>query len=350
MNLALPGRLLLCWLGLGSALLRTGMAQDGAAGADPLAGLVPLDRVVATVNDAVILQREILTLTVSEIRAREQERGGPLSAGERSQIFFRNLEGRIDEHALAQAAGTLGLLPPERVEEIFQSQLLEEERDLVRKLGTLQRVTEEQARQGRNWETFVRDQRVSKLSDLTRSLAVQSRLNNQSNLFITPRMMRTFYLQNRAQFVRESRAVLGCVAFAGADAAAAAAAAKAVWEQEPLSPEGIVERFSDRGAMAPETLLIDEAARKSRRPDQVAFAMQGPAGLVSEPIEDTRAVRLWKVLDFAEAREDRFEDPKVQALIRNLMEQQVYDRLLTQTRKRSRERTQVWQPPDLRRN
>lgn len=315
---------------------------------DPLAGAVLLDRVVATVNDAVILQREVLALTVSQINAAEAERGGPLQPSERKLIFLRNLNSKIDQHALAQAAITLGILPPERVESIFQDQLLEEERELVRKLGTLQAVTEEQARQGRNWEAFVRDQRVEKMSGLTRAMAVNSRLNNQSNLFITPRMMRTFYRENVAEFVRQSQAQLGCVAFVGDDAEQKAKVAAEVWAKETLSPQELVKRFESDGAMAAEVLLIDEGARKSRRQDQVDFALAGPKDHVSAPIVDENGVKLWKVLEFQPAKKDTFEDPEVQRLIREFLEQRTIDRLLDQTRRRAKERTQVWQPPDLR--
>lgn len=315
---------------------------------DPLAGAVLIDRVVATVNDAVVLQREVLALTVGQIRVAEAERGSPLPPSERRLLFLRNLGSKIDQHALAQAAITLGILPPERVESIFQDQLLEEERELVRKLGTLQAVTEEQARQGRNWETFVRDQRVSKMSDLTRAMAVNSRLNNQSNLFITPRMMRTFYRENLGEFVRQSQAQLGCVAFVGEDAAAKAKVAAEVWSKEALTPEELVKRFESDGAMAPEVLLIDESSRKTRRQDQVDFAMAGPKDRVSDLVVDESGVRLWKVLEFQPAKKDTFEDPDVQRLIREFLEQRTIERLLEQTKKRAKERTQVWQPADLR--
>lgn len=315
---------------------------------DPLASALLLDRVVATVNDAVVLQREILAATVPQIDSAERARGGPLSPGERRQVFVRTLTSKIDQHTLAQAAVTLGILPPERVESYFQERLQEEERELVRKLGTLQAVTEEQARQGRNWEAFVREERVDKLSALTSAMAVQTRLNNQSNLFITPRMMRTFYRENLGEFVRDARAVLGIVTFVGADANAAATAAAEIWRTEELSPEELAKRFEARGALAPQAVLIDDAARKERRRDQVEFALKGPAGTVSLPMADEVGVRLWKVLDHAASRKDSFEDPEVQKQIREHLEQRTRDRLLDQTLKRAKERTQVWQPEDLR--
>ena len=130
-----------------ACLLASAFASPTNAQEDPLQGAVLLDRVMATVNDAVILNREVLALTLGQISVAERERGRPLSLPEKRGLLQRNLNSKIDQHALAQGAITLGIIPPERVESIFQDQLREEERELVRKLGTLQAVTEEQARQ-----------------------------------------------------------------------------------------------------------------------------------------------------------------------------------------------------------
>lgn len=346
------GRWLLSTVAAAVPLLGQAPVQPAApvppAAQDPLAGALLLDRVVATVNDAVILQRETLAATLPQIESAERQRGAPLTSSERRQVFVRSLDSRIDQHTLAQAAVTLGILTPERVEAYFQERLQDEERELVRKFGTLQAVTEEQARQGRNWEAFVREERVGKLSELTRAMAVQTRLNNQSNLFITPRMMRTFYRENLGEFVRDAQAILGVVTFVGPEAMAAATAAAEVWRTEELNPEALAKRFESRGALAPQVLQIDENSRKDRRADQVDFALKGPGGAVSEPIQDEVGVRLWKVLDHRAARTDSFEDPEIQKLIRDVLEQRTQDRLLELTRRRARERTQVWLPADLR--
>jgi hypothetical protein len=82
---------------------------------------------------------------------------------------------------------------------------------------------------------------------------------------------------------------------------------------------------------------------------KVEFALAGPRDKVSDPIVGEGNARLWKVLDFVAERSEPFDDPAVQQVIRNHMERAVMDRLLDQTVRRSRERTEVWQPPDLRR-
>lgn len=343
MKFRAPGLVLLS----AAAALR---AQDPAVPppvAPSTANWIALDRVVATVNDAVILESEVVTLTIGDIRTLEQELGRPLSPGERQARMRIQLGRKIDQHALAQASKTLGILPPDRVEAVLQDMLREEEIEQVREFGTYQRLTEERARQSRSssWQAIEREQRVTKLADLTRQMAVSVRLQNQRNLFITPRMMRDFYRKNRAQFVHDSRAVLGSIGFAGSDAAAAAAAARTVWEQEDLTPDELVARFADRGAYLPESLLIDEQARKSRRPDQIEFALAGPKGHVSAPVPSASGdeLRLWKVLDFAAARNDPFDSPEVQRQIRDQMEHEVIERMLQQTTDRARQRTEVWQ-------
>lgn len=333
-----------------ACLIAAPIASPLAGQDDPLQGALLLDRVMATVNDAVILNREVLALTLGQIRALEQERGAPMPLPERRAILMRNLNSKIDQHALAQGAITLGILPPERVEGIFQDQMREEERELVRKLGTLQAVTEEQARQGRNWETFVREQRVDKMSGLAYSMSIHTRFNNQSSLFITPRMMRAFYRDNLKEFERESIAVLGSVAFSGPGAKEAAQAAADAWRQQIMSPEQVAARFEKEGALAPEVIRIDSESRKTRRQDQVDFALAGPKDKVSDPIESGSGYRVWKVLDFEPAKKEPFESPEVQRMIREFLEQRTRDRLMEQTRRRAKERTHVWQPADLRRD
>jgi len=306
--------------------------------------LVPLDRVVATVNDAVILNSEVLTLTAGRVRTRQEELKRQLTLEEISRVFKAMLDSKIDQHALAQAAKTLGIIPPDRVESFLQEQLKDEERDQIRELGTYQKLSEERLRQsnGSSWQSIVRDQRVSKLAELTKVLTVTTRLQNQHNLLITPRGMRYFYRRHVDQFVHGSRALLGVVAVIGPDAAATAAALVDAWRGHELAPDELVQRFANRGACNPEVLLIDDSSAKTRRPDEVAFARAGPAGTVSAPIERDGSYRVWKVLEYWATRNDPFDDADVQREIRDYMEREVVDQLMLQTIKRARERTQVW--------
>ncbi len=315
---------------------------------DP-ATLIRLDSVVATVNDAVILESEVTTLTIGVIRTREAELHRRLTPDERVRIFRQRLGEKIDQHALAQAAKTLGVIPPDRVEAILQEQLREDEREQIRELGSMQKLTEERRRQNQNstWQAVEREQRIAKSADLTRQMAVSVRLQNQRNLFITPRMMRDFYRRHLDQFVHGASADLGTIAFQGPGAAATAAEAAATWRKEDLQPEELAERFAARGAFLPEALHLDDSSRKVRRVDQVDFALAGPKGRVADPIDLGGTFRLWKILAHYPSRNEPFDSPEVQRVIRDFMERDVVDQLLQQTIERSRQRTEVWLVPDL---
>jgi|KBSSwiStaDraftv2_1062776.scaffolds.fasta_scaffold115154_2 hypothetical protein len=308
-----------------------------------LSTLVPLDKVVATVNDAVILNSEVLTLTAPMVQSLEKQVRRPVTREEVFHLYMQNLERKIDTHALAQAAKTLGIIPPDRVESFLQEQLRDEERDQIRELGTYQKLSEERLRQssGSSWQSIVRDQRVSKLADLTRGLTTM-RLQNQRNLLITPRGMRYYYRRHNDQFVHGSRALLGVVAVMGTDGTTTAAEIADAWRDHDLMPEELVRRFAARGACNADVFVIDDSSKKTRRADEVAFALAGPAGSVSAPIEREGSYRVWKVLEYLPQRNDPFDDADVQREIRDRMEREVIDQLMLQTVKRARERTQVW--------
>src|SRR5262245_53187887 len=95
---------------------------------------VPIDRVAATVNDTVILHSDVVTLSSSEVRVDEAEKGRKLTQQELERILARSLNSLIERAALAQAAKTLGVLPPDRVEEYIQQSLREDENSQMREL------------------------------------------------------------------------------------------------------------------------------------------------------------------------------------------------------------------------
>jgi hypothetical protein len=308
---------------------------------------VLIDNVLCTVNDAVILRSEIATLTAGSVRGREIELGRPLRAQERDLLESQLLFKKIHEHALAQAAKTLGVIPPERVEEIFRQQLEEEEKEQVRDLGTYQKLSQELARQNRTWQTYVREQRVNKLADLTRSMAY-SRLQNQHHLFITPQQMRDWYRNHVTDFVHGPSAAISGVTCLGPDAEAVAKDVIAAWQAETITAHELAGRFQARGVV----LLFDNQRATAGNPgqlrqDKVDFGLAGPFGRVSAPIpvEGDGAVQVWKVVDHQPAREGRFEDPEVQNEIRRLLEDQVVENLMRQTTARALERTEPWFVP-----
>lgn len=310
------------------------------------APLLSVDYAVATINDAVVLYSELMAATVGEIKTQEQLLGRKLTTPERQILFNNNLRREIEQQALAQGAKTFGIVPPERIEQVVTSLLEDDERERIRQLGSLQKLSEERARLNQTWQTYYREERVKKLAAIARQMGVYDRLQNQRHLFITPRMMREFYRANREAYVHEGRATVGIVAFTGRDQDAARAAAQEaakLWREEPLTTAEIAARFADRGAfMLREFTTITERSRKDEAdPTLVDFALAGPAMTVSDPVVSGGAVQVRKIFQHMPASTGNFEDPQVQASIRQQLEQAVERNLLQQTTRRAMERTEV---------
>ncbi len=335
----MPGRLATAVLAAACALC----AQQDPASPQPLdpSKWVPIDQVVATVNDAVILHSEVFGDAIERIAAEERRLEQQLAPADRLAIYQAVLRERIDVHALAQSAKTLGVLPPEQVEQIFQQQLLADEQDQVRNLGSVQRYSQEIARMG--WQAYVRQQRVQVMSRLARQMSM-NRLQNQENLFITPRMMRDFYRVNRALFVHDDQARVGTLVFTGPTAAVTAQEASEEWRASDLTVQQLADRYSSRGARLPNTHVLDRSRQNSLVPELLEFGLAGPAGNTSPPIQVGEAYWVCKVLSYSPARASGFDDPEVQTEIRRQMENSVYEVLLEQTRQRAYARTHVWMP------
>ena len=174
-------------------------------------------------------------------------------------------------------------------------------------------------------------------------MAVSNRLNNQRNLFITPRMMRLYYRTNRNLFVHGSRALVGGLSFTGANAKAEAQKAAEAWREAPLRPDEMVARLG-KNTVVPETIQVDESNKDSLRTELVEFGSAGPLDRVSDPIRVGSSYKVWKILAFEPARSERFDSPEVQREIRARLEKEVMDQLLDQTIRRARTRTHVWRP------
>jgi hypothetical protein len=305
---------------------------------------VRIDAVIATVNDSAILESELRTATAGEIRARQLREGRQLAPAERTRVLAIELQKLIHKHQLAQSAKTLGVLPPDRIEAIFRDMLREEEAEQVRDLGSEQRFSQALEQRGRTWQTFYREQRIDKLYDIARQLTIGGRLQNQSNLFVTPRMLRDFYREHRDLFVHGAVAIVAEVAFVGTQQQEHARAAAAIWAKESIGAETLARQFADRGALrVTEQLRVDDRSRESlNRADLIDFALRGPKGAVSEPMLAGTAVRLVKILDYLPARDGRFEDPEVQLEIRERLEREVILDLEAQALQRASDRTYVW--------
>ena len=309
------------------------IAQEPRQGTPPPPVLV--DKVVATVNDSAILHSDLLTLTEAEIRGREAT-GKRVRAEDRQQIYEDELRKRIDRHTWAQAAKTFGYVPPEQVEAWFQRELEREEQNQVRDLGSYQAFSRALQDQGRTWPAFVREQRVEKLANFARSFSINMRMQQQANLYVTPRMMREAYEQLKPQlFVRDADAAVAMVTFTGPDAKENAGQAAALWRTEELSSRTLAERFP--GATAPDTMNV-----KALPAELTKFALAGPVDRVSDPIEINGAFVVARIVQFVPARDSRFEDGEVQEDLRRVCERKVEAEFTKQALERARQRTEVW--------
>ncbi|HEX5053061.1 MAG TPA: peptidyl-prolyl cis-trans isomerase [Planctomycetota bacterium] len=296
--------------------------------------VVLVDEVVATVNDSAILESELRTLAAGEIR-RRQAQFGRVSPDVVAMIFEGELERRIDQHRMAQSAKTFGVATPEEVEALFRREVKRDEQDQIRNLGSMTEYSLELERQGRTWQTFEREQRVEKMAQFAEDFSVGMRLRQQSNLYLTPRMLRETYEREKDRFVRPAQAQVDLISFAGANALATANEAAAVWRQEEINSRDLAKRFPDATA-------IGELLANALVPELAQFALAGPVNNVSPPQQTGREVRLAKVTVYIAARNGQFEDPEVQSELRTLCEQKVFIEFKQQALERAKLRTEVW--------
>ena len=82
---------------------------------------------------------------------------------------------------------------------------------------------------------------------------------------------------------------------------------------------------------------------KSLQPKLRDFALQGPRGTVSPPIpRGNGLVDVVKIIQFVPARDGKFQDPDVQAELRQIASQKVIEELRAQAQSRAEQRTEVW--------
>lgn len=307
---------------------------------------VLVDRVVATVGDTAILQSKVMQTAAGDIRNREQQIGGRLPPQTMQTIVSMALERLIQQYQLAQAVKTLGILPPSRIEEIIQSELQDAEKEQVRLMGSVQKFSEELVRQGRTFQSFEKDTRLEKSSELTEQMTVQSRLQNQRNLFISPRMLRDFYNENQKDYVFGPHASLAVVQFVG-DAASKAPAAAKDWREMDKTADEIARQYGARAPIYPALEHINEASVSGLKTFLVRFALDHPQGTVSDPIVDEGTTWVLKVVERVDGKNGQFDDPEVQASLRHRLEDNVYHFLKMQAVLRSGDRTYVQRFTDL---
>jgi hypothetical protein len=299
---------------------------------------VLVDAVIATVNDSTILRSELLTTAAGTIRT-AMDRVGQLSSAEINALYNRELDDLIDHRRMALAAKTLGDLTPDQVEQVLRAELEREKEDTVRDFGSYLAFSQELERTGRTWPNYAREKRIDKLFDLAEQFAIYQRLHKQSNLYLTPRMLRDTYTANLHQFQRPARAAVMLLVFRGPNAEADARAAAEIWRNEALTSRELADRF-------PGCTPVPPVLAQSLRPELAGFALKGPQGSVSEPFvraaNGGTVVELARVAEYAPARDGHFEDPDVQQEVRMMCEYRVVGEFRAQAFARARQQTEVW--------
>ncbi len=323
---------------LAVSLASLATAQERAPERPPQATAVCIDAVVATVNDSPIMLSQLRTDIASRLRTLKA-RVGQVSPRDIEALQNEALAYEIDRHRMAQSAKSLGPLTPEQVEQLLKSELDRDKQEQVRNLGSMNEFSRELKRTGRTWPTYERDQRVGKLNEFAEEFAIYRRLQNQRSLFLTPRMLRETYAENRDLFVREAAAKVVQVRFVGSDAKARAAEAAVLWRQNEWTARQLTERF-------PGSLPIGEVVATSLAAELgaiIQFALAGPADTVSEPIAVGEGYHVAKVTEHVSARNGQFEDAKVQNDLRQMCLRRVTDEFRQQALERARQRTEVWE-------
>jgi hypothetical protein len=298
---------------------------------------VPIDGVVATINDSGVLTSQVRTLAAPRLRALRAQGGG--SAEDERVLLERALDAEVDRYRLALAAKTLGPIPPDRLEDLLRADFERERQEQVRDLGSLTRFSEELKRVGRTWPMYQREQRIQKLYEWAEDLAVGRRLMGQTRHFLTPSMLQKEYEANRDLFVRPGAATIVQVRFSGPDAEKQAGEAAAAWRNEELTPRALASRYPGAVGVGAELDANSLSAELAALRD---FALQGPASAVSNPVAHRGAFVVAKVAQFTAARNDAFSDPQVQEQLRDLCTQKVVQEFRDQAAQLAKQRTEVW--------
>jgi len=306
-----------------------------------------VDSVVATVNDGAILLSELRTLTHGTILVAEQRIGRKLRADEVQQLHLSELDKLMDKHRMGQAAKTFGILTPEQVEQYFREEMKRDEDEQMRTLGT-QVYSTEMHRQGRIWQTYYREQRVEKMSQIANELAVGQRMQRQSNLFLTPRMLLDTYRQNRGDFVHGAAAELTLIRFTGREARNHAEQARTLWKDDLTAAAVLALIPGATATITPQLGPIDDQSRKGLDDQLVDFAIAGPQGQISPPLTIGDGIVVARIVHYQPQRHGKFEDPEVQLALREIASRKVVTEFAEQALERARDRTEVWKNPAFR--
>ncbi len=319
-----------------------------------------IDRVIATVNDAAIMESTLRAAIAGRRNAMEAQLQRQLLPQEERALIGFALNKELERHQLAQSAKTLGILPPERVEALLQDEIQRGVAERVRDVGSWQQFTDELQRTG-SWRSYMRRERVQTLSNFARQIAVGLRMQKQDNLFLTPKMMRDVWRRQTTgefagnnRFVSPASAVIELVHFAGEDAEKLANAARKLWTEKDMGAKDLLAALpgaTPSNSSAIEALTVTPAAREDLAAPEIAdFALAGPEGAVSAPIPVADGTRMVvRIRFYTAARNAEFSDPEVQRQLRIICMNAIEEGFIRQALARAQTRTQIWLSPELRR-
>lgn len=327
-----------------AALLAASIGSQLSAQAKPRGAQSPgielpkrlfLDSVVASVNDSAILQSKLFQTSMGTING-EIASGRNLSFNDVRSITVRDLRALVSDFQMALSARSFGNFPPDRFEMILRGEIEREKQARVDDLGTSIAVSEELARQGQTWQTYSDGLKIEKLQMLAKEFAIHARLRKQSNLHLTPRMLRETFAEMKGQLAKELAAMVAMVAFSGPEAAKNAAEAAKFWRTGDWDAGEVAERF-------PNAIKLLNLPARTLPPELKAFGLAGPIGNVSEPIPAGGGlIRVAKIMQFTKAYTPSFEDPEVQAKVRETAAMKVFYEFRKHAHERARDRTEVW--------
>lgn len=330
------------WLGclLFGAALAAQQTPAAAPRGQRLDGAV-VDSVVATVNDSGILMSQARTLAAPRLRALKAQ--GRISREDEQFVIERAIDGEVDRYRMALAAKSFagGSLPPEQIDRYVDMSFERDRDEQIRELGSLTAFSDELKRIGRTWAAEQRDRRMEALFDIAQELTVRKKLAGQSRAFLTPKMLRQEYDDNRSLFVAPAAATIVHLRFSGPDAEKHALAAAEFWRDAALDIDlrDLAARYP--GATAVRTEIDAEKLAAELAPLS-AFALAGPRGAVSAPVPVRGGFVVARVNQHQPARNDDFRDPKVQQQLRELCTDKLVAELREQANAMARQRTETW--------
>ena len=329
-------------------------AQEGPPPPGP-AEKRPLDRVLITVRDQVILESDVndefQQLLEGRIRA-----GTPPNPMEKEFLWLRVYENWLNKAIQAQS-WTSQDLSPTQMQELLDQLMKQRLARRVDEIGSVNKMRQQNGLLSRS--LYVLEQQEQ--NDLRLELYEQEiwlRYRDRLTLMVTPKALRKRYLELTAPgqemdptTAQADLAILQFTNPADPDAARILAEQVAeVWRGEDLSVAEAADRFdqsSDQQATKPTAVRgfnrPDETSATALAPFVASFVDGAKAGQVTDPVLYEGYIWVVKALSWAPGNEYRYDDPAVQARVRADLARAELGRMREQLGLRALEKVHVWE-------